>query len=52
MGECVCSRDHGWKNIIFEKLNFRTFRRNFVALVVRISLKRFGNFFRARGAVG
>ena len=52
MGECVCSCDHGWKNVIFEKRNFRTLMRNFVALVVRISLKRFENFFRARGAVG
>ena len=50
---CVCSRDHGGKNVICKKWNLSALSGIFEHFFLGISEKKVGgNFFRLRGAVG
>ena len=50
---CVCSRDHGGKNVICKKWNFSALSGIFEHFFLGISEKKVsGNFFRLRVAVG
>ena len=50
---CVCSRDHGGKNVICKKWNLSALSGIFEHFFLGISEKKvIGNFFRLRGAVG